>query len=232
MLTICMLQAPHCTPKHHRIALTFAASPGVHVKSGILECWPCTAGYTEAQTRHACKLICSMHVLLCCVRTQLPEAVLHELHLLLSLLAAQAAHHDALAGGDLLVARVHQIGQRLKGVAGSQAGVPGEHDRHWVVGGGGLVGHQRDFTLATSHTDRWGCIVTTPSVITASVVTPALRLCSAVSPAGYGPVATGNTQAPRSSRRQTHLNTPTCCCLRRGQSKAPSTQSLAVCLAV
>lgn len=60
----------------------------------------------------------------CCVLTQLPEAVLHEFHLLLSLLAAQAAHHYALAGGDLLVARVHQVGQRLKRIAGSQPSVP------------------------------------------------------------------------------------------------------------
>jgi hypothetical protein len=64
--------------------------------------------------------------------TQLPEAVLHEFHLLLPLLAAQPAHHDALAGGDLLVTRVHQVGQGLKRVAGSQASVPG--------GGGGSSG--------------------------------------------------------------------------------------------
>lgn len=39
--------------------------------------------------------------------TQFSEAVLHEFHLLLPLLAAQASHHYALAGGDLLVTSVH-----------------------------------------------------------------------------------------------------------------------------
>jgi hypothetical protein len=65
--------------------------------------------------------------------TQLPEAVLHELHLLLPLLAAQAAHHNALAGGDLLVTRVHQVGQGLKRVAGSQASVPAGCVRGQIV---------------------------------------------------------------------------------------------------
>ena len=53
--------------------------------------------------------------------TQLLQAELHERHLQVALRGAQAPHHDALAGGDLLVARVHQVAQGLKAVGGIQA---------------------------------------------------------------------------------------------------------------
>lgn len=55
------------------------------------------------------------------LRTQLGEAELHEGHLQVALRAAQAAHHDAAARCDLLVAGVHQVGQRLDVVGGGEA---------------------------------------------------------------------------------------------------------------
>ena len=53
-------------------------------------------------------------------RTQFLQAELHERHLKVALRAAEAPHNNSAARGDLLVARVHQVGQRLKRVAGSQ----------------------------------------------------------------------------------------------------------------
>jgi hypothetical protein len=49
-------------------------------------------------------------------RTELVEAEAHQLHLALALLAAQPRHHDAFARCNLLVARVHEVGQRLERV--------------------------------------------------------------------------------------------------------------------
>jgi hypothetical protein len=53
--------------------------------------------------------------------TQFLQAEAHEVDLQVALGRAQAPHDDAPAGGDLLVPRVHQVGQRLEGVGGVEA---------------------------------------------------------------------------------------------------------------
>ena len=58
-----------------------------------------------------------------CGLTDLGDDVLHESDLVLALLRAQAGHHDALARGDLLVARVDEVGKGPKRVGGRHARV-------------------------------------------------------------------------------------------------------------
>ena len=82
--------------------------------------------------------------------TQLLKAEAHDLHLQLALAAAQAPHDDALAGGDLLVPRVHQVGQGLEGVGGAQPGVPAGGGHQNIRGSVGLVARQKLGVSATS----------------------------------------------------------------------------------